>query len=308
MNSDVDLSIIVPTFNRAGSLRNLLASIDALECLDSVRAEMIVVDNGSTDDTGRLLAEEKTKLRKLSLGVLREKRRGKASALNCGLKEAQGKIICILDDDVVVDPRWMENLLAAHRRTSFDVIQGRVLPGVDGQGRPADPRKLQEYNIPISDHGEESREISGFIGANVSFKRETFEKVGGFDIRLGPGASGFGEDSEYAIRIRRAGLQIGYTPDAVVYHELNPERYGRSYHREVHYRRGLSTSVYCRNSILFNLIPNLTANFLRYVLYRVSADREKSYRTEGRLMKYWGCLCGEIRQRTIRGRGGRQTP
>lgn len=58
----------------------------------------------------------------------------------------------------------------------------------------------------------------------MSFKGEVWERVGLFDLRLGPGASGFSEDTEFSIRICKAGFKIGYTPHAVVYHELNPER------------------------------------------------------------------------------------
>jgi GT2 family glycosyltransferase len=65
----------------------------------------------------------------------------------------------------------------------------------------------------------------------MSFKRAVFGKIGFFDHRLGPGAAGFSEDTEYSIRIRKAGFKIGYTPHAIVYHELNPSRYGRVYNR-----------------------------------------------------------------------------
>ena len=87
-------------------------------------------------------------------------------------------------------------------------------------------------------------EFAAFTGTNISFKREVFEKVGLFDTRLGPGASGFSEDTEYSRRIRQVGFKIGYAPNAIVYHELNPERYGSSYNRKVQYRKGVSRSIY----------------------------------------------------------------
>ena len=57
---------------------------------------------------------------------------------------------------------------------------------------------------------------------------------------------GLVESTEYSIRIRNAGFKIGYTPGAIVYHELNPKRYGRAYNRMVEYRKGLSRSIYRR--------------------------------------------------------------
>jgi GT2 family glycosyltransferase len=129
----------------------------------------------------------------------------------------------------------------------------------------------------------------------MSFKREVLDRVGFFDTRLGPGAAGFSEDTEYSTRIRRAGFKIGYTPQAVVYHELNPARYGRNYNRTVQYRKGLSRSLYRRDSLLFDVLPNLFANCIRFGLYGVLGKRQKAYKTEGRIMKYWGYLTGKLR-------------
>jgi len=127
----------------------------------------------------------------------------------------------------------------------------------------------------------------------MSFKREVFAKVGFFDARLGPGAAGFSEDTEYSMRIRKAGFKIGYTPHAIVYHELNPNRYGRQYNRMVEYRKGLSRSLYRQDSIPFRVIPDLMANCVRYGLYRLLGKTQKAYKTEGRIMKCWGYLAGK---------------
>jgi GT2 family glycosyltransferase len=132
----------------------------------------------------------------------------------------------------------------------------------------------------------------------MSFNRAVFEKVGFFDPRLGPGASGFSEDTEFSMRIRKAGFKIGYTPRAVVYHELNPARYGRAYNRDVEYRKGVSRSIYRHDSILFRVFPDLVTNCLRYGIYRILRLSQKAYKTEGRIMKCWGYLSGKLQQVT----------
>ena len=272
-----------------------MASFDALVCPDSITAELLIVDNGSTDNTASVLMPATST--KFSLRVLREDRQGKSSALNRGLSLAQGKILLIVDDDVVVHPLWLIKHLESYSVSSFDAVQGRVLPGVDLDGKPAHPNKLREYNIPIIDYGDQISEIRGLTGTNISFKREVFERVGRFDTRLGPGAAGFSEDSEYSIRIRQAGFKIGYTPDAVAYHELSPARYGREYNRKVEYQKGLSRSLYRTDSIVFNVLPNLVANCIRYPLYCLLGKTQKAYKTEGRIMKCWGYLAGKVRRR-----------
>lgn len=288
-------SVIIPSRNRARSLKQLLESLEALECPDGVEVEILVADNGSTDDTEQMLREEQIKARRYTLKVLREERRGKASALNSALRVTSGDYIVVLDDDIVVDAQLLRKHLDAYAKTTFDAVQGRVLPGLDEQGRGVNTNKIREYNIPVIDYGKELREIRGLTGTNMSFKKEVFEKVGFFDTRLGPGASGFSEDTEYSVRIRKAGFKIGYTPHAIAYHELNPARYGRVYNRLTQYRKGLSRSMYRNDSIMFNVIPNLFANCLRFGFYTLLGKRQKAYKTEGRIMKCWGYLAGKMR-------------
>ena len=287
------VAVIVPTYNRAASLRRLLQSFDALEVPDGARVEMLIVDNDSTDGTAALLARAEGRSMKFLFKVLHEAQRGKASALNAGLKVAAGEILVVVDDDVVVHPQWLVKHLECHEAMPFDAVQGRVLPGVDPDGRPADSRRLREYNIPIIDYGESFCAVRGMTGTNMSFKRDVFAKVGFFDPRLGPGAAGFSEDTEYSRRIREAGFKIGYSPHAIVYHELDPARYGRSYNRTVEYRKGLSRSVYRKDSILFHVLPNLFANCVRYGIYKAAGKTQKAYKTEGRIMKNWGYLAGK---------------
>jgi glycosyltransferase involved in cell wall biosynthesis len=291
------ISIIVPTFNRARSLRALLASLTAAETPPGAGVEVLVVNNGSTDETSLLLAHEAAQPKGYSLRIIEEKRPGKARALNCGIVHATGAVVLVLDDDVVIDRRCIVNHLNAYREKHYDAVQGRVLPGRDLNGQSADSAKLREYNIPCIDYGAECREIRGLTGTNMSFKREVFEKVGLFNTQLGPGAAGFSEDSEYSIRIREAGFKIGYTPQAVAYHELNPERYGRIYNRDAEYRKGISRSLYRNDSILFRVLPDLLVNCVRYGFYRVLKITQKAYKTEGRIMKLWGYLIGKLQRR-----------
>ena len=288
------ISVIVPTYNRAASLERLIASLGSLELSDSILAEIIIVDNASTDKTSEILLREKGKQNRFDFRMSKEETRGKSSALNQGIGLARGEILIIVDDDVVVDHRWLAEHWESHRVSEFDAVQGRVLPGVDPQGHPADPSRLREYNIPIVDYGGEIRSIRGFTGTNVSFKRDIVRQVGLFNPRLGPGALGFSEDTEYSMRMRRAGFKIGYNPSAIVYHELNPERYGRAYNRRVEYRKGVSRSSYRQDSIWFKVLPDLMAQCMRYGIYRLLGKSQKAYKIEGRILKSWGYISGKV--------------
>ena len=289
------LSVIIPTRNRARSLKVLLDSLQNAARPSSTEIEIIVVNNGSTDETSQILNEEAAIARPLDLVVLHQPIPGKANAINLALTVAQGEILMIVDDDVSIHPQCLVKHLDAYEQGSFSALQGKVQPGRDLKGQCADPSQLQKYNIPLVDYGDEIIQIQGLTGTNMSFKREVLERIGAFDVRLGPGASGFSEDTEFSMRIRRAGFKIGYTPLAIVYHELNPERYGRAYNRDVEYRKGVSRSLYRHDSIAFKVLPNLVANCLRYGIYRIFGRSQKVYRTEGRIMKCCGYLMGKLR-------------
>jgi glucosyl-dolichyl phosphate glucuronosyltransferase len=292
---DPDITIIIPTSNRAASLKRFLRSLDSLVTPESFQIEAVVVNNDSADETNTLLIREKRRIRPFAFEVLEETRRGKANAVNRGLEFSHGNIILIFDDDILLHPQCLIGHIECHRASEFDAVQGRVLPGLDPDGNLANPKRLREYNIPIVDYGENERPISGLIGTNISFKRKVFEKVGFLDARLGPGAAGFSEDTEYSQRIRKAGFTIGYTPLAIVYHELDPLRYGRVYNLRVAYRKGKSRSLYRQDSLVLHTVPNLLANCLRYVVYVVLGKSEKVYKTEGRIIKFFGYLVGRMR-------------
>jgi GT2 family glycosyltransferase len=296
------ISVIIPTRNRAQSLELLLDSLDGAKLLAGVTVELIVVNNGSTDRTAIMLENRSAKRAQDSLTLVEQAAPGKSRALNRALAEARGELLMILDDDVTIDAHCIAKHVEAHQQTDFAAIQGRVLPGKDPDGRGADPKRLREYNIPIIDYGDKMMPIRGLTGTNMSFKRQVLESIGGFDERLGPGASGFSEDTEFSIRIRKAGFKIGYMPEAIVYHELNSIRYGRAYNRDVEFRKGLSRSLYRQDSMVFNVLPNLLANCLRWLCYRALGQPQKAYKTEGRVLKCAGYLIGKFHERV----GGRE--
>ena len=295
------ISVIIPTRNRAKSLAALLDSLAKSEGPADAALEVIVVDNGCTDDTAAMLEKRIAADYRYPLRALRQPLPGKSNALNLALANCDSDLLVIFDDDVTVESDCLVKLVYAFRESGFAAVQGRILPGVGPDGRGADAERLREYNIPLIDYGSEIREIRALTGTNMAFNRELADSVGCFDPRLGPGAAGFSEDTEFSIRIRQAGFKIGYTPHAVVYHELNPNRFGRDYNREVEYRKGLSRSVYRRDSLAFNVMPNLLANCFRLAFYRSLGMRQKAYKTEGRLYKCLGYVAGKWRR--IRGAG-----
>jgi hypothetical protein len=77
---------------------------------------------------------------------------------------------------------------------------------------------------------------------------------------------------------------------------LDPDH--RADHVLAQYHKGQSSSLYRRRSIFLNIVPNLFANSFRYLVYRILGDGQKSYKTEGRVMRYWGYLMASIKKKS----------
>jgi glycosyltransferase involved in cell wall biosynthesis len=158
------ISILIPTHNRAASLRRLLDSLEASACLEETQLEIIVVNNHSTDATSQVLMDVLAEDRKFPILVFEELKHGKSWALNLGLRHVTGSLVLLLDDDVSVDKFCVAEHVAAHKDGPFDAVQGKVLAGLDPEGQPPNIARLREYNIPTVDHGDASCEVAALPG------------------------------------------------------------------------------------------------------------------------------------------------
>ncbi|HEY6522288.1 MAG TPA: glycosyltransferase family A protein [Solirubrobacteraceae bacterium] len=196
------VSVIVPARDAGETLPRALSAILAQDLSEPF--EVIVVDDGSRDDTAR---------RAHSVGapvtVLRQTALGPAAARNAGVAQASGTLLAFCDADVFPAPGW----LAAGVRAlaAADLVQGRVLPDPDAALGPFD-RTLW---------------IDGPVGlwetANLFVTRGAFEAAGGFEQWLAPRrGKALAEDVWFGYRALRAGARPGFSPDALAHHAVFP--------------------------------------------------------------------------------------
>lgn len=232
----MDISVIICTYNRAGILRATLAGLAALAA--PPQWEILVVDNNSTDGT-RAAVEEFASASGLAVRYLFEPQQGKSFALNTGIRESQGKILAFTDDDVAFDAGWMLALKMIIEEEGCMGAAGKIVPVWD---RPApDWFELEgQQAVGHFDLGQAPREINFAHGANAAFRKEAFEKYGGFRADLGPdgkSAAGY-EDDEFGRRLIAHGEKIMYAPRAVVYHPVEPHKLTKAYFRRWFYNIG----------------------------------------------------------------------
>jgi glycosyltransferase involved in cell wall biosynthesis len=223
--SNVNISIVVCTQNRAGLLRGGLASLYDLEA-DGFNYEILVVDNGSTDDTQKVIAAAAAESKHPLRGVY-EANKGIVSARNCGIREARGKWIAFFDDDQLADRRWLSELYRGAEEQRCRVVGGSVhLAFPSGCERQLDPTvrmllgEAKLSNQPVSYGG---RLTPG--AGNLMIERSVLDEVGVF-LRT---VSGRGEDTDLFSRIERAGIASWYIPTAIVQHLTPPERLEETY-------------------------------------------------------------------------------
>jgi glycosyltransferase involved in cell wall biosynthesis len=223
------VSVVVCTRDRSAILGDCLARLRALTYQ---HLEVVVVDNAPTDDSTRRLVESVAGQDPRFRYVL-QPRPGLSAARNAGLAAAQGSVLAFTDDDVAVEPGWVQGLLHGfRRRDDVGCVTGLVCTAsidtpaeeyFDARAalwstrcRPEvfDPEGTGQTN-PLYPY---SPGLYG-TGANFAVDRQFMLDLGGFDEALGAGTrTRGGEDLDAFIRVLRGGRSIVYDPAAVVWH------------------------------------------------------------------------------------------
>ncbi len=212
------VTVVVPNWNGAAFLRDCLESI----CRQRYRPlQCIVVDDGSTDRSTGLIADEFPDLRLVRLPG----NTGFAHAANAGMRLAAGEIIALLNNDAVAEPTWIEELVAAldrHPRAGSAASKMLLCDPPDALNSAGD--LVRRSGVPDSrgvwepDRGQFDREeeVFGGCGGAVAFRRCMLDEIGLFDERFHM----YCEDVDLAFRAQYAGYRCIYAPRAVVRHRL----------------------------------------------------------------------------------------
>jgi len=210
MSARADISVAIATRDRPEALARCLASLGAGS---RTPAEVVVADQSAGSETRDVVAAAPG-ARYVDGG-----RDGLAGAQNAALAHCTRALVAVIDDDCVADREWLAVL---ERRLGEDgglaLVAGRVLPlaPVGGRRHPVSSRtatRRQAFSGKVSPWHVGS-------GNNFAVRRAWFERVGGCDLRLGPGRPGQGAlDMDLFYRLLRAGGRGLYEPEAVVFHE-----------------------------------------------------------------------------------------
>jgi GT2 family glycosyltransferase len=176
--------------------------------------EIVIVDNGSKDDTIALLTQFAAASAR-SCTVVNQPRKGSARSRNAGLIEARGEIVAMLDDDCVPAPDWLTQIVATFAAyPDIGYIAGRI----ELFDQRDDPITTKTDSVAEKFPAHTVLPTGAIHGCNMAFRRALLMSVGGFNPSFGAGARFSGEDVEYATRASIDGWAGRYEPLAAVSH------------------------------------------------------------------------------------------
>ena len=213
-----EVSVLIPTHQRRRALRTVLESL-AHQTVEPSAYEVVVATDACSDGTQEMIntLEVPYELRRVE-----PQGRGRSAAVNAALSAAQGEVAIVLDDDMRVVPAFVERHRAHHPPGSRRCVLGAVPVELD-EGSTHAARyvkdKFDRHLARLSDPEHLALPRSFFTG-NASLRVEVLSEVGGFDESFGIYGN---EDVELSLRLRKAGVELGYDPDALAYQEYGKD-------------------------------------------------------------------------------------
>jgi GT2 family glycosyltransferase len=195
------MSVVVCTYNGAATLEDCL---DGLAAVDYPNYEVVVIDDGSTDESAAICLQRDVR-------VVSTENRGLAEARNTGMHHATGEILAYVDDDARPDPDWLSYLAQSFTATTHAAVGGPNLPPA-GDGAvaecvahaPGGPTHVL-LDDAVAEH---------IPGCNMAIRKSCLEEIGGFD----PQFRAAGDDVDLCWRLQDRGWTVGYNHAATVWH------------------------------------------------------------------------------------------
>jgi glycosyltransferase involved in cell wall biosynthesis len=248
------LSVIFPTLNRADRLRVALSSV-CEQRIDLRSIQVLVIDNGSTDETPLVVQEFASRIPDLS--CFREPSPGLHAGRHRGLRESRSEILVFADDDISALPTWLATIHSSFGQSDLAMLGGNNLP--DFEAPP--PRWLESLwsrrrrragdrwidALSILDLGTAVRQIDPLMvwGCNFAIRKSVLLDAGGFHPdAMPPDLLKFRGDGETHVArfVREGGLRCMFHPGATVYHHVSRGRMTEEYFRRRAFAQGISDS------------------------------------------------------------------
>ena len=246
--NDLQLDIIIPTYNREHLLKLTLNSLFGAPIPSGLKVVVTVVDNNSKDGTRQVVQTYQGKYGD-RLRYVSETKQGRSHALNAGIASTNGDLLGMIDDDEEIDSSWYQTVYDTFTSKNLDFIGGPFVP------RWAIPKPIwvpSQYGGAVGwvDGGDKEIPFDSnypgiMMGGNTVLKRSILERVGLYSTWLGRTDKGLlsGEDEDFYHRLLAVGAKGMYLPNLIIYHYVPPERLTKKYFRSWCFWRGVSLGL-----------------------------------------------------------------
>jgi len=296
---ECSISIVIATSGRVEKIRRLLDSLGRVSSRDEITHEIVIANNATDANMAagvEALIREFNDRNGIRCWQVREPVAGKCRAQNKTIPLTRGSLVAFLNDDVEVRPEWLESIDAFFKQYPHDAMQGSVIMRPEDEKNAELQKDLHKYRtVDFINYGSATgADLKTLTGGNMVVRRKVFDCVGMFDDRLGPGGFGISEDVEFAQRVLKAGMRIGWEPKAAVYNELDPTRLNEESFRLRHEAQGRSRLAYKHSSVL-SIVPNLMRAIWTFGWYSLVGNERRKYRAKGRYFHYRAMLQEKIK-------------
>ena len=289
---ELEISVIIPSYNRASFLRKNLESL-LNQTFPKDKFEIIVVDNMSADNSREVFDEFKQRALACGLAArfINEKQKGLVFTRHTGARSARSPLLAFIDDDCLCSDGWLDAVVKCFRDFDADAVGGKVV--VKWDENPPDWMKKYEAYTGTLDWGMDTRLIESneyIIGGNFCIRRDRLFECGGFN----PGQVG-----EYLIgdceiglvrKMQDKGWRIAWAPDALLWHCQTAAK--NATEKDIsrrHYNNGISSAYgYFRKNnptnlvLMIQIIKDKSVILLGYlgyfgrnIQYKLNKNKEK---------------------------------
>jgi len=301
----IDTSIVLATCSRAKMLHAALESLLLQSWARDHAVEIVVVDDGSTDNTPELLLEMQQRS-PFPFIVVQGASAGVAAARNLGGKKARGAWLASFDDDQIAQPDWLRDLHALASEKQAACVGGAL------QLQLPEKRRVDDFGPRVrkvlGEHllGDQPMRYTGKLNPatnNVLMRRSLFDALNGYDVSFTEG----GEDTDFFKRARAAGNELWFQPLSAGLHVMTEQRMERSNLRWTSLRLGASDARVYRRKHTLNLLGLVALrttiatwrDWPLWLLAKIRGDRRAEldtlcslWYTEGLLRAFWPILRG----------------
>jgi glycosyltransferase involved in cell wall biosynthesis len=301
----IEYSVVLCTHNHADRLKTTLSGFERLRQPDAAW-ELLIINNASTDETEDILRNTDWRPAEVPVRIILESRLGLSNARNRGIMEADGSYVVFIDDDETPHEDWLVEYERAIRTLRPDALGGRIDVLFEQGDRPA---WLQDELLGFLgqlSHGPEAMKLTEqgtpVFGGNFGFRKTVFDKIGRFDDSLGRKGvvNAGGEDTEIYRRLIKAGMDVRWIPDAVIYHRIQAGKLRKSYFHELHFRQGLMEGRRKRGESSrvppLYLIPQLGRALAAALKQRFRTGSAHSLRKEMNVSYFAGYIMGWVKR------------